>query len=74
MHFFCFDFQVKLDLCIADLNKVKALETPYLKQLSEDFPTGSKVFKGHNITKSKMDLKKLIEKFSDALIANLLSR
>ncbi|XP_053396558.1 zinc finger protein 862-like [Mercenaria mercenaria] len=50
--------KVKLDLCLNDLEKVKAMESPYCRQLQEDLQMNK--FRGqHEISKTNFNLKNL---------------
>ena len=66
---------MKLEICLADLDKVKCMNSPYLVQLNEDLPPGSSTFKGqHVITKSNFKLEDLTTQFIDSMIDNIKSR
>ena len=65
--------QVKVDLCITDLEKVKGLKTPYLQELSQDMK--GQTFKGHHITTTpQFDLQALAATFIDTLQSNIKKR
>lgn len=65
--------KVKLDLCVADLMKVKAMESPHCKLLQEHLQPSK--FKGqHDITSTNFNLKNLTATCIDALIDNILTR
>ncbi|KAH3790299.1 hypothetical protein DPMN_168496 [Dreissena polymorpha] len=67
--------QVKLDLCLADLEKVKSLDSPHSKKLMEDLPHDSSTFKGqHYITRTNFKLEDLANEFVDSLIDNIKAR
>ena len=66
---------MKLDLCLADLEKVKGLDSSYLKKLVEDLPQDSSTFKGqHHITRTNFKLEDLTSEFVDSLIDNIKAR
>lgn len=65
--------KVKLDLCLHDLELVKAMETPYCKQLQDDLKDG--MFRvQHKVTNTNFNLQNLTAAFIDALTTNIKSR
>ena len=69
-------FQVKLELCVADLQKVKSMESTYLQSLQNELSESSSTFKNqHHVTKTPgFNLQTLATQFVDFLLDNLKSR
>ena len=63
-----------MDLCVKDLEKLKILDTPHLKKLTEDLSEGGTFKQGHYITTSNFNIQKMADDFADSLIANITSR
>ena len=78
----CFNYniysipQVKLDLCVADLEKIKdSSNSCHLQKLNEDLISDTtSTVKGHHLTKSAFKLDHLAEEFIDSLVDNIKSR
>lgn len=66
--------KVKLDLCLGDLEKIKAMESPYLSKLKEDLSETESTYKDHHITRTGFNLKNVTEAFIDSLTGNIKSR
>ena len=66
--------RVKLDLCLRDLEKIKAMESPYLSKLKEDLSETESTFKEHQVTRTGFNLQNVTEDFIDSLTSNIKSR
>ena len=66
--------RVKLDLCLGDLEKIKAMESPYLSKLKEDLSETESTFKEHQVTRTGFNLQNVTEDFINSLTSNIKSR
>ena len=58
---------MKLDLCLADLEKIKDSSNSYhLHKKNEDLLSDTSTFKGHHLTKSAFKLDHFTEEFIDS--------
>lgn len=64
--------QVHLEECLAELQRLKGMDTPYLKQLKEDLQGDQ--YKGHHVTMTNFKLENLMDTFIDNLTENIHKR
>ena len=64
----------KIEECILELEKVKDMDTTYIKQLQQDLPANRKFIGDHQILKSGFKLKNVANELIDAVAKNVKSK